>query len=107
MVFMHQLQQKKISWDAFIINEFFTTPPSHDEHDIPSSSHPLVSTSPSHLVVHTSPPTHIHSCHVYPTSSPFYNPSLSHHDTGASSSERDIEAACTKMTNIEPFVRTL
>ena len=44
------------------------------------------------------------SPHVDPTFSPFHNPSPSpHHDTEASSSERDIEAAVTKMTDIEPF----
>ena len=106
MVVMHQLQQKKISWDAFIANEVFTTPPSHHDQDIPSSSHPPISTSPSHPDVHTSPPTHIHSPHVDPTSSPFYNPSPSHHDTRASSSERDIDVACTKITDIEPFPMT-
>ena len=96
MVVMHQLQHKNIPWDAFIANDIFNTIPSHHEKDIPSSSHPPVSPYPSHPAIHTSSPTQIHSRHVDPTSSPFYNLSPSHHDTGASSSEGTLTKLALK-----------
>ena len=46
------------------------------------------------------------SPYVDPNSSPFYNPSSSHHDIGASSSERDIEATWANVTDVEPFPMT-
>ena len=67
MVVMHQLQQKNISWDAFIANDVFTTPPSHHEQDIPSSSHPPITSSPSHPTTHAPPSTHIPSPHDDPS----------------------------------------
>lgn len=106
LVVMHQLQQKNISWDAFIANEVFTTPPGHHQQDIPSSSHAPTSTSPSHLVVHTSPSTHIQPPHIDSSSSPFHNPSPSYHDAKASSSDRNIETFDTKIIDIEPFPLT-
>ena len=106
MVVMHQLQQENIPWDTLITNEVFTTPPGHHQQDIPSSSNPPISTSPSHPTVHTSPSTHIHSPHDDPSSSPFHHHSPSHHDTRASSSERDIGIAGTKMNDIDPFPLT-
>ena len=80
MIFMHQLEQKNISWDTFIANEIFTTPPCQHEQSIPSSSHPPIYSSPSQPISHTSSPIQIISPHVDPTSSPFHNPSSSHHD---------------------------
>ena len=48
----------------------------------------------------------LQSPHTDPSSSPFHNPSPSYHDTRALSSERDTEAAWTKMTDIDPFPLT-
>ena len=104
---MHQLEKKNIPWDIFITNEVFTTPPSQCEQSIPSSSHPPISTSPSQPVAHTSSPSQIHSHHVDPTSSPFHNLSPStHHDTEASSSEKDIEVTWANVIDVEPFPKT-
>ena len=48
----------------------------------------------------------MHSPHVDPISSPFHNPSSSHHDIESSSSEEDIEIDWANVTDVEPFPKT-
>ena len=106
MVVMHQLQQNNIPWDSFIAHEVFTTPYSHHQQDIPSSSHPPISTSPSLPAIHTFPPTHIPSPPDDPSTSPFHNPSPTYHDYKALRSDGNIETNATKTSDMELFPLT-
>lgn len=107
MIVIHQLEKNNIPWDTFIANEFFTTPPSQHDQNIPSSSHPPLSTPPYQLVSHTSSPSQMYSPHVDHSSSPFYNPSSSsHYDSESTSNEEDIEATWANFNDVEPFPKS-